>query len=202
MGDRMVRLAAMRRIGALVFAVLVVAACETAPPRPRYPDISYVHLSKIRLDVARIDVVREYVSPGHPPNVEHLFPLRPADVAERWARDRLEAGGADGSARVAIKQASVVEVPLPRTGGIQGAFTTEQSERYDGVIEMSLEVARPSDGRRGEVSSRASRSRSVPENASLNDREKVWFEMTEAMMNDVNGSLERQIREHLGAFVR
>jgi hypothetical protein len=52
------------------------------------------------------------------------------------------------------------------------------------------------------VSSRTSRSRSVPENASLNDREKVWFEMTEAMMNDINGSLERQIREHLGAFLR
>ena len=198
----MVRLAARRRIGALAFAVLVVAACETAPPKPQYPDISYAHLPKIRLDVARIDVARAYVSPGQPPNVEHLFPLRPADVAERWARDRLEAVGADGAARVAIKQASVVETTLPRTGGIQGAFTTEQSERYDGVIEMAIEVTRAADARRGEVSSRTSRSRSVPENASLNDREKVWFEMTEAMMNDVNGSLERQIREHLGAFLR
>ena len=50
--------------------------------------------------------------------------------------------------------------------------------------------------------SRAERSRTVAEDVSLIDREKVWFEMTEAMMNDLNASLQRQINEHLRAFVR
>ena len=52
------------------------------------------------------------------------------------------------------------------------------------------------------VLSRAERSRTVAEGVSLNDRERVWFEMTEAMMNDLNTSLQRQINQHLRAFVR
>jgi hypothetical protein len=51
------------------------------------------------------------------------------------------------------------------------------------------------------VSSRAQRSRTVPEDVTLNDREKVWFEMTEALMNDLNASLERQIYYNMGDFV-
>ena len=43
---------------------------------------------------------------------------------------------------------------------------------------------------------------SIAEGVSLNDRERVWFEMTEAMMNDLNTSLQRQINQHLRAFVR
>jgi hypothetical protein len=146
-------------------------------------------------------VVREYASPGVKPNVEHLFPVAPAAAAERWARERLRPVGAEGVAVVKIVQGSVVEVPLPRTQGVRGAFTTDQSERYDAVLEVSIEASRRSDGRRSMVSSRASRSRTVPEDVSLNDREKVWFEMTEALMNDLNAALERQIYDNLGAFV-
>jgi hypothetical protein len=120
---------------------------------------------------------------------------------ERWARERLRPVGAGGVARVVIKQASVVEVPLQRTTGVRGALTTDQTERYDGVMEVEVEVTQ-SDGRRGLVASRTTRSRTVPENVSLHERETVWYQMTEVMMREIDASLERQMREHLGAFIR
>jgi hypothetical protein len=163
--------------------------------------LSYAHLAPIRLNVADIQVQRVYNSPGTKPNVEQLFPVRPADAAERWARDRLQAAGAEGVAIVKILNASVVEVPLPRTTGLQGAFTTDQSERYDAVLEVSIEAQSRSTGRRVAVTTRAQRSRTVPEDITLNDREKVWFEMTEALMNDLNAALEREIYANFGDFV-
>src|SRR6185295_5277981 len=126
-------------------------------------------------------------------NVEQQFPVRPADAAARWARERLQAVGAEGVAVVKIVNASVVEVPLPRTTGVRGAFTTDQSERYDGVLEVEVDASSRVRGSTAMVKSRAQRSRSVAENVTLNDRDKVWFEMTEALMNDLNASLERQI---------
>jgi hypothetical protein len=127
--------------------------------------------------------------------------VRPADAAERWARKRRQAAGAEGVAVVKIVQACVVEVALTRTEGVRGAFTTDQTERYDGVLEVAIEASSRATGRRAMVSSRAQRSRTVTENITLNDREKVWFEMTEALMNDLNASLERQIYDNFGTFV-
>ena len=52
------------------------------------------------------------------------------------------------------------------------------------------------------VSSRAERSRTVAENITPYGREKIWFAMTEAMMNDLNVQLERQIRTHFTGYLR
>ena len=198
---RMRSLPALRSLCAVAVAGLFLAACQSGPGRPTYPDLSYAHLAPIRLNVADIQVERVYVSPGTKPNVEQLFPVRPADAAERWARDRLKPVGAEGVAVVKILQAGVVEVELPRTSGVRGAFTTDQSERYDGVLEVQIDVSSRARGSTAMVSSRAQRSRTVAEDVTLNDREKLWFEMTEAMMNDLNASLERQIYDNFGNFV-
>lgn len=198
---RMGPLAAFRSVVALVAAALLLTACQAGPGRPTYPELSYAHLAPIRLNVADIRVERVYASPGTKPNVEQLFPVRPADAVERWARDRLKPVGAEGVATVKILNASVVEVALPRTTGLQGAFTTDQSERYDGVLEVSVEAASRTTGQRVMVSARVQRSRSVAEDITLNDREKTWFEMTEALMNDLNAALERQIYDNFGEFV-
>ena len=188
-------------IAAGAAALMGVAACETTVPRSGFPELAYSHLPPINLAVSRVDVVQEYRAPGNKPNVEHLFPVVPALVAERWARDRLKPVGADGIARVTVKNASVVEVPLERTSGIRGMLTTDQAERYDGAIEIAIEIVAP-DGRvAGSVASRAERRRTVPEDITLLEREKVWFEMTEAMMNDLNASLERQIRDNLSRWL-
>ena len=56
--------------------------------------------------------------------------------------------------------------------------------------------------RDGYATAAATRSRSVAENISLNDRERVWYEMVEQMMNDVNAELDRQIRQNMPRFLQ
>jgi hypothetical protein len=191
-----------RRVVLFAAAMLLVAGCETRVPRSGFPELGYSHLAPIRLDVTRVDVVQRYRPPAKKPNVEHLFPVVPAMAAERWARDRLKAVGGAGVARVTVVYAGVVEVPLKRSDRLKGVLTTEQSERYDGAIEMTIEITDSTGAAVASVSSRAERRRTVPEDITLLGREKVWFEMTEAMMNDLNTSLQRQIGEHLSRWRR
>ncbi len=190
------------RIAALCVLVLGLAGCET-PVQPRaFPEITFAHLPTIALDVARIDLVRRYRPPLTPPNVEHEAPVPPMQAGARWVTDRLKAVGRSGRATVTIRQASIVERRLPRLGGLKGVFTTEQSERYDAVIEMTIEA---SDGRGLRVASataRAERSRTVPEDATLARREEIWFELVEALMRDFDRTFEAQIRKHLAAFIK
>jgi hypothetical protein len=41
----------------------------------------------------------------------------------------------------------------------------------------------------------------VREDITINDREKVWFEMLEQAMNELNTELERQIKGNMARFM-
>jgi len=189
-------------LASILAVVFLLTGCATEVQKPGFSKISFAHLQPISLNVARIEVENRYVSPATRPNVEHEFPVSPAAVASNWGRDRLRAVGQSGVARVVVRRASVVEVPLRRTTGVTGAFTRDQSERYDAIIDMMVEL-RDADGNvRVTAESTAKRSRSVSENVSLIEREKIWFEMTETMMSDLNTALENQVRIHMKEWIR
>ena len=198
----MTRYVTLTNFIAAAVGLAMLTGCETAAPPSGFPQLSYSHLPPIKLNVARIKIVDAYRSPGVAPNVEHLFPIKPIEAAKLWARERLKPVGQSGVAQVTIRRASVIEVPLSRSSGMRAMVTTDQAERYDGVIEISIAILDKSGFQLGAVVSRAQRSKSVPEDISVYGREKVWFNMVEAMMNDVNASLETQIRKHFRNSLR
>jgi hypothetical protein len=187
----------------LLLAGGALAACSTQPPRPRFPDLTYGHLGQFTFDVARVEISSEYKAPFASPNVDHLFPTPPDRILRRWAEDRLAATGTPGRfARFVIQDAKVTESELPRTPGLRGAFTTDQTQRYDGVLSAVIEVREERGNfRAGTASAWASRSRTVAEGITVNERDKVFFDLIEAMMNDLNAEMDRQIRANLAQFV-
>lgn len=186
--------------GFVVAAAGTLAGCNTPPERYEFPELTYAHLPPIRLDVAVVDVVDSYHPPMAEPNVEHLFPVPPARAMERWARDRLVAAGNNGAALFTILRADVIEVPLERTTGIKGVFTSDQSYRYDASMEIRLDAENTSGLRRGTITAQARRSQTVAEDMSLNQRERLWFEMTELLMRDIGVEIEKNIDAYLAAF--
>ena len=178
-----------------------LGGCNTPPERYEFPELTYAHLPPIRLNVAVIDVLDSYHPPMAAPNVEHLFPTPPAKAMERWARDRLVAAGNNGGALFTITRADVLEVPLARTTGIKGVFTTDQSYRYDAMLQVKLEAENTSGLRRGSITAQAKRSRTVDEDITLNQRERLWFEMTELLMRDIGTEIEKQINTYMPAFL-
>ena len=185
-----------RRAAPLLIAVL--AACAPSAPAPVFAELTYSHLGSIALAASRIDVVDGYRSPLRTPNVEHRMPTPPAVAARRWADDRLTAVGRGGRRAVfTIEVASVVETALPRKGGLGGLFRTDQAERYDAELAVRLQIFDVTGHEIGVVTARAVRSRTVPEGATLNERDQAWFEITEKLMADLNGALEQNIASHL-----
>lgn len=187
----------------VALAATDLAGCATPPPQNRFPDLTYAHLGEFRLDVAEISVISEYKSPFAPPNIEQNMPVVPERAMRRWAADRLAATGTPGhTAQFIIQDAKVTDTPLAKTQGLRGVFTSDQSNRYDSSFAARI-VVRAERGYfgTGEASARATRARTVAEGISINEREKVWFELVEATMNDLNAELDRQIRGKLGRFL-
>ena len=193
----------MNRRSFLVAAgATALAACDTPPTRHSFANLTFQDRPPIRLDVAQIEIVRAYQAPGAAPNADHLFPQKPVDVAESWGRDVLRAVGQRGMATYTILDASAVETKLPRSTGLTQVFKTEQSDRYDLRIEVKLEVGNPLLATTGIATASVTRSQTVGENMTLNQRESVWFQMTEKAMRELDGKLEAAIRDKLRVFVR
>jgi hypothetical protein len=187
----------------IVAAALLLAACSDAPPPTKFPQLTYSHLGVFALDVSKIEIVDRFRPTLRPPNIEHLMPVAPAKAAQQWAGDRLKSTGSSGRRAVfTIDNGAVTATPLKRQSGLRGALTVDQSERYDAVIAVRLEVFEANGRRGGVAQANAKRSRSVPENITLDARDKIWFSITETLTNDLNTKMERAIAQFLGAYVR
>lgn len=190
-----------RRAALAGMSGLFLAACTTPSPAPKYPEITFTHVPPLRLDVASLEIVDGFKPGFAAPNVEHLMPISPAAAARRWARDRLVPVGNAGRVIFTITDGAVIETPLERTKGVRGVVTKDRSERYDAVLKVRIDVESGDARRRGEVSADAMRSRTVLEGLSLNEREQVWFQMTEELVTDIDSELDTAIRQFLQPFL-
>lgn len=181
----------------------VLAACDTPPTREPFAKLTYTYLKPYRLAVSRVDIVDAYRPPLAPPNVEQSFPVSPSGTAAQWGRDRLIAVGGPDRAVYTVLRGDAIETHLPvNSGGMFSDFENPQSERYDLTIAVRLQIIEPGGRVAATVDARAARSITVAQDATLNDRERTWFTLTEQTMKDLNATLEKSIPLYLGAYLR
>lgn len=185
----------------MVISALTLGACANKPAAPRYPELTYGHHGVIALDVASVEFHSSFVPPRKPPHVEHLSPANPVVAMERWTNDRLRPVGREGVARVVVSNASIIETPLQVTGGVRGWFTTDQAARYDAAIEVEIQIRDVGNVQRAYTKARADRSRTVPENATIAEREKVLFDLVEATTTEINSELDKSIHQFLQRYI-
>ncbi len=178
------------------------AACDTPPARQSFPEITFQHRPPINLDVAQIDIVSNYRAADHPDDNAADYRQKPEVLAAEWARDRLKAVGERGQATYTVIEARAVRVPLPRASGVSAALKTEQSDRFDLTITVKLDAGNPLSNRSGTVTETVTRSQTVAENMTLNQREAVLFNLLDAAMKDLNARLEASIPQYMGPLIR
>jgi hypothetical protein len=198
----------MRRLSRLFVAMLLPAAslalsaCELTPPSGTFPELTYSHLTPLRFDVASVEVEQAYQPLSEAPNVELLFPVRPGEAAANWGRDRLQAVGASGRMRYIVREAPVIETALETKGGLTGVVTRDQSERYEARLTIEVEILDDGGRMEGSAMARVARSITVTENATLHEREEVWYELTQKLMNDMNTQLEDTLKRVFFRYLR
>ena len=192
------------RLSLLMLALagaLALAACESKPVIQNMPELSFADKRPFQLNVGQLEIVPEYVPSGRKPNVEHLMALSPEGATVRWAQDRLRPMGRSGFARVLIKDAKVVEVPLKTDSGFTGMFKEQQAERYDGSLDVAIQILDERHFPIADVIARATRSQTISEGATLNERDRVLYELSEGLIRDIDNQMESLIRSYLSRWV-
>lgn len=178
-------------------SLLATAACggarePTAPPPAGPP--SYAHLLPLRFAVARIEVI-----PATDPAALRTMPpapLRPADVVQIMAQDRLVAAGGPGVARFLTQIATLSREPS--SGG--GVFSTA-TERLSCVMRCRLEILGEDGVQTGFVEAEVRRGAIRPA-GSLADRAQAAEAIVRAAGDALNVEFEFQVRRNLRALLR
>ena len=175
---------------------LFLTACAEEPlPPQKFAEIRFTEAPPIRLEVESIQLVDSFQPSFKPPEIEYEFPVPPQRALAALATDRFQAT-APGSGRLArftIEDASVRETELPRRAGVEGAFTIEQAERYDGSVAVRLDIIDQHGLAIRTATARAVSTRSVAEDISPDERDQVWYEMSRELARSLDRELERQI---------
>jgi len=195
----------MRRLVSLFVlaaAAIGLAACPPPPALPTYAEITFSHLPPIEVNVAEIRIEVPYQEPLAAPHVGESFPVPPTRAARRWAEDRLRAVGDRGVLVITIREAGAVETELEQAGGLTGAFTKQQAQKYEATVSMLAEATDPVGPRVGNSSVTVRRSVTVREDADINEREDTWYKLTQDVMADLNTAMEAEMRRSLASFLR
>jgi len=186
---------------AAMVAALSLTACKTEPSPQKLPEISFANRGPIRMDVGQLEIQSEYSSPGRSPNVEHLMLISPEAATIRWAQDRLRPTGRSGFARLQIKDAHVTETVLKTDKSFTGMFKEEQGTRYDGALDVAVQILDDRHFTVSEVVARANRSKTVAEDASLAEKDRVLYDITESLVRDIDAQLDGLIRSYMSRYV-
>ena len=172
-------IAFLTRRGALLLP-LVLASCG-AEPEPVYEPLRYNYLPPIQLNVASIAIEQRFVPSGVGPEISNQDPVSPVAALKSMADDRLQPFGTANKAVFAILDASM----LRQNDVITGSMAASLSILDDGGARLGFAEARVENRHTGRVG---------------NPRP-VLYEMTKAMMADMNVEFEYQIRRNLKSWL-
>ena len=186
----------------MIVAVASVAACA-APQTKVFPDITFSHLPPISIAVDEKSTLSAFQSSYTMPYVEHEMPVLPEAVLRQWAADRLVPSG-EGSARLVytILDASVTAKALSTDETLKAWFTDEQAVKYEVSLKAEVKIDDSANGASGVAEASAKRSVTVPEGATVNERNQTLFDLISAAAGDFNTQLEANVRRYLANWVR
>lgn len=192
---------------AATMAILAgLSGCANAPTAPVYGDLTFDNKPPIKLLLSNLQVVNSYELPDNNGHIETRLPVSLSRTMARWAKDRLQPiggqeVGAPDTLVFNITEASMRETALPHKKGIRADFTDEQAYRYDGDLSATLEIRDVHGVKVASAEGHVSRSATVLESATLLDKERLWYDMTKAMMVDLDQVLTDNMAQYMRRYI-
>jgi hypothetical protein len=159
---------------------LVLAACGGEEEQVFEP-LRYNYLPPIQLNVASIAVEQRFVPSGVDPDVSNQDPVPPIGALKAMANDRLQAFGTANKAVFGILDASLVR----QNDEVTGLFAVSLTILDDNGTQLGFAEARVQSRHTGRIG----------------DIRPVLYDMTKAMMSDMNVEFEYQIRHNLKNYL-
>jgi hypothetical protein len=176
---------------------LTLVSCAPPPEAPAFPDIRFTGEPPLVLQASQVEIRTIY----QPTDADNAFPVSPVRAIQNWARDRLRANGQGGPVRFTIGDAMAKIADVPVKSGVSATFTDQVSQQYDVAIDAALELFNTTGVAVRSARITVSRSATVLQSASANDRAKVRYNLVRELMADFDSQAQERISGGFGQYL-
>lgn len=164
------------------------------------PHMVFNKYKVISINSAEIEIDNRYEMSQMPPHVEHYFPISLETTMKNLIDSKLLALGESNRLKVIIDDLSVVKEKLPEGTGFVGSFRKHPTHILKSRVVMRFELV---DEKRPEVilghsTLVAKRDRPVYGNMSVADKEHAYYQLTEALVDDVYKGFADTVQKYFG----
>lgn len=185
----------------IIIVSLLLSACGTKIIRTATPKFSYLHLPKLSVLVSEIQVLQRTELTFEEANIEHLFPMPISSAVRRWVNHRLVSTGSSKIMRVIIEEARATALNLKTNENLKALFTNEQEVQINANLSVKIEIIDDTNAVLAFTRVAVTRSRTIPESSSVEERDKIYSDLTMVLMNDFNTTQEQKYRRFFSSFM-
>jgi hypothetical protein len=170
----------------LIFIGIFLSGCSQEPRRlhPGVPSFKEPAVS-VEVGVIKTEIPPQEINPH---DVGALISPNPSQIVEQWLKERFNASGGKLTGTFVIQKASITE--------------PQQSARlskvpYKGKLDVLFKVTDENGKDRGSLQASASHTRTASQSLNLYERQQVWIEMVEQMINALDTQICPLLQEGL-----
>ena len=179
----------------LFLMMIFVGGClpkYTAPLRMK----DYEKEGVLMLPVKNIVLVSEIELPGRLPHVEYQMPMTPEKALRNWAFIRLRADHSKPyTAEFIVKTAS-----MTRESEIKESWFVYDNYKYTLTYDVMLRIVNEAGKEISHVQANGFVMQTLPERASVNERDALFMDMLNHMIDDLNAELSEKVKQKNLAF--
>jgi hypothetical protein len=153
-------------------------------------------------DATSLSIQVDARPPKEYPHVMYRAPFTFEQAAKAWADSHFNlSGNSVNTLRITLKEGDITEKLLPKTGGIKGWFTKDQSAEYEARLAVEVAIIDPNGKVIASADGKAWQSRTVTEGATEEDKRRVWSEMIKSTFDNMDAELQPRIRSTMSNYV-
>ena len=185
-----------------VFYILALNACSTLPSDYSNVRLNFEHIDSLDLSVSKIEIVNNYVPKLSRPNVEHLFDVTPSEVITDFVKKKFVANGGKNNLQIIIEKASVIEDIKEANRNLKNNILfKEKLINYKCEFQLRVKLKSDIGFTKSYILIKTNINKILKSNISLNERGKIFFEINENMILNLDQEINRQAKKHFYNYI-
>ena len=170
-----------------VFAGFGLTGCtSTIPEGKPMPELTFEHMAPFPVNVAKIDVENQYDPASDPQDVSSSFPSPPDIMLRRYAENRLQPVGQQGTLKFVIEDSHIHHSLVQPAGKFTGWLGIDRKDLYEVVMRLRMFEITADGHERTNAVLNLRRSISIPQRYSVAEKDIEKFKFLEMLMQDVD----------------
>ena len=181
----------------ILFCILFLNSCSNISSDYSKVKLNFEHIDSLNLSVSKIEILNKYQPTLSRPNVEHLFKISPSKLISDYSKKKFLLKGGINNLQIIIEEASVIEtIKENKKIIINNILYKEKLVNYKCKFRLRIKLKSEEGLTESYILVSTIIYKTTKSNITLNERDKIFFEINESMILKLDSEINKQARKY------